>query len=202
MKKLFKVIILSLLMVCFISFNMQFYIYADTAPRFAGELIGGVGYEETRYWYYEGSSTYFYSCAKQAFKSWMDESVNPVANLIVFNNTTYKNKACITIKVSFDGPGIGYNGKTEFFNRGQQISPYSFESWDNVVISYNASNGIIDNSKSYQVIETLCHEIGHAFGLTENNMNPNSIMCQYHMGRNVVVPTHNDIWSTVAIYYK
>lgn len=47
---------------------------------------------------------------------------------------------------------------------------------------------------------TAAHELGHVFGLAENNSNPYSIMCQNASGRKVSVPMYVDLIQVRNMY--
>jgi len=47
---------------------------------------------------------------------------------------------------------------------------------------------------------TMAHEIGHVFGLSENNGNPQSIMCRTSANRAVQVPQVMDRVSIIDKY--
>ena len=175
--------------------------YAVTAPKYGAELIGGLGeYGETdRYWYFNGSSPYYYSCAKNAMDMWENKETNNIADYISFVNTRDELLPSIVITASAVGKKVGYNGCTSHtLNRGSVYPNYS--DWDTAYITYNTTNGIVDSSVSYLVSAVMAHEIGHAFGLDEYNSNKNSIMCQWNYGRVAIAPTSNDIWSAICVY--
>lgn len=53
---------------------------------------------------------------------------------------------------------------------------------------------------SFEKIGTMAHELGHAFGLDENNKNTSSIMCQISSGRTVNKVSSEDYATVVDIY--
>ena len=174
---------------------------ASNAPKFGFQLIGGLGEygENERNWYFRGNSVYYLACAEYAMKMWEDTETNGIANYISFEKTKDSLDAEIFITISSDGSDARYNGYTvHTLNRGS-VDP-RHTSWDTADIVYNNTNGYIDSSKSYLVSAVIAHEIGHAFGLDENNANRNSIMCQWQAGRTAVSPTCNDIWSAICVY--
>lgn len=176
---------------------------AANAPAFDCSLLGGLGEygEVDRYWYFEGYDMYYLACAQEAFNAWQDTSVNGMANYISFERTGEELKAHITVALSSDGSDVGYNGYTRFTFNGSDVYP-NYSVWDRARLVYNTTNGNINEYCNHLITGIMCHEIGHAFGLDENNGNTNSIMCQWIAGRAVSVPTSNDIWSAIAIYVK
>ena len=172
------------------------------APRYEYMLYGGVGEygEKIRYWYFNNNDYYYMSCAQCAMNAWMDTNVNKMADYICFKKTTDKNRAAIIISLCADGM-CGYNGYTSHVLNNSGVLP-DYSPWDTAYVAYNTTNGYIDSRSSELIIGVFAHEIGHAFGLNENNNNKNSIMCQWQENRFVTVPTSNDIWSAIAIYVK
>lgn len=56
--------------------------------------------------------------------------------------------------------------------------------WKYGQIYYNLDNGLEKKDRK-KIIAVYAHEIGHCFGLDENNTNKKSIMCQAAYGRSV-----------------
>ncbi|MBQ3546528.1 MAG: hypothetical protein IJA34_16315 [Lachnospiraceae bacterium] len=205
-KKLFKKIgtlCVSLSMLISIGSTQVIASTNTNAPSFAFNLLGGIGEygESSRKWCFSSNNVYYMACAKLALDSWMDTSVNGMANYISFVQTSNESQATLKIIISADGETCGYNGKTNFFFNYGRVLPNA-SPWDRAVVTYNTTNGVISEYESEAITSVFAHEIGHAFGLDENNSNTNSIMCQWDEGRSVMLPTSNDIWSAIAIYVK
>lgn len=75
----------------------------------------------------------------------------------------------------------GNNGYTEFWN-DSQASPSSNYRYCRIYLNGNYTMGGTNNGLKNAVV---AHEMGHVWGLNENNSNVNSIMCQAGSGRAV-----------------
>lgn len=85
------------------------------------------------------------------------------------------------------GPYVGYNAQTSFYNDNIStgvIDKYKY-SWTRNKITLNTTSNSVSNMTGPQIRGVFAHEMGHCFGLDENNGNTSSIMCTWANGRNV-----------------
>ena len=102
--------------------------------------------------------------------------------------------------VSFTGVTVGIvNACTSYYNSwSNQMNPISKWRFTKVYINIDA----IAKYSSTQKQGMFAHEIGHTLGLTENNTNPNSIMCQAGYNRAVYTVQQCDNTPAVAACNK
>lgn len=151
---------------------------------FAGKhhLKGGVGKNKKSkqyYWVSSDLSGFMYNCAKDAMLDWTNN-----ASYINFSITRKKSKSVVDIYGSHDGKNAGYNAYTVFRNGWFSYVDPNEENWKYGQVYYNLDNRIKQSDRN-RIIAVYAHEIGHCFGLNENNTNRKSIMCQAGSGRNV-----------------
>lgn len=185
MKKVLVIFILTSIISCITSNR---YIYA-AAPYvyFRGRhyLEGGVGkygYGTRYYWISSKFSGYLYNCAKDAMLDWSKNS-----KMIDCKYASKKSESVLNMYCINDGEDSGINAYT-IHKRGvlSFVNPDE-KNWKYGQIYYNLDNGLsTSNLKDRKkIISVFAHEIGHCFGLNENNTNSKSIMCQAGYGRRV-----------------
>jgi hypothetical protein len=143
-------------------------VYAHNA--YAGRLIGGIA---SRYYYISSEVNYKSSLIVQGIDGWnFSYSRTGVSSKVSFNKTTNKSSSVMDIYGAWLGSGIG--GQTTYWSSaGSKISPTS-TNWKYCKVTFNV-DGVLSN---YEWTRTSAHEMGHVFGFSENNSEPNSIMCQ------------------------
>jgi len=87
-------------------------------------------------------------------------------------------------------PYEDWNAWTEFWKYGTQLNPNNENwGWNKIYINiYSASNYALTIRKGI-----VAHEMGHCFGLNENNANQYSVMCQMGYGRQVTSAQPDDL---------
>lgn len=172
------------------------------------QLSGGIGQSgnKTRYYWYDTSSfsSNWQSRVEEAMTAWCNTGSQGcgVYTSAWFKRTTTKSSSVIDC-YSSSSLGSGILGVTTFYTgtgtNSVQIAP-SKSNW--VWAKIRIATSTIDDlsyskAKKRAVIE---HEIGHAFGLDENNSMPSSIMCQAGSGRTAVKPSTDDCKGINSIY--
>ena len=145
-------------------------------------LEGGVGKskkDQKRYWISSGLSGFMYNCAKDAMLNWTNN-----ASYINFYITSKRPESVVDIYGSYDGKELGYNAYTVFRKSWFSSVDPDESNWKYGQIYYNLDNGLEKKDRK-KIIAVYAHEIGHCFGLDENNTNKKSIMCQAAYGRSV-----------------
>lgn len=161
-------------------------------------LSGGVGKNKNDmkyYWISGDLNGWLYNCAKDAMLDW-----NNHASYINFSKTSTKSKSSVDIYCSHDGKKAGYNAYTLFRNGWFSYVNPDKNNWKYGQIYYNLDNGISVKKSRNKVIAVFAHEIGHCFGLDENNSNRKSIMCQAGSGRSVTKVQKGDFKGVKSLY--
>lgn len=186
-----------------ILFNFSNNAYAETSyVYFNGKhhLAGGVGRygKDTKYfWISDKLSGFLYNCAKDAMLDWSNNS-----SIIDFKITKSRPDSVVDIYCSNDGKNAGYNAYTVFRKGLLTYVDPDKENWKYSQIYYNLDNNLNTNQSINRdrIIAVFAHEIGHSFGLDENNSNKNSIMCQAGSGRAVTNVQSCDFTGVFKLY--
>lgn len=174
------------------------------------QLSGGVGQSgnKTRYYWYDTNSfdSTWQSRVNQAMSDWCHTGSQGcgVYTSVWFKRTTTKSSSVVDC-YSSNSLGTGVLGVTSFYkgtgSNSVQIAPSKSNwVWAKIMIAtsrLDKMNPAYTNAKKIAVIE---HEIGHAFGLDENNSKTGSIMCQTSSGRTAVRPSADDCNGVNSIY--
>lgn len=133
------------------------------------QLSGGVGqYGNFRRYYWRSGNVdaYWSTYVSSAFDRWVNTSGAPgVTTSISFRATTVKADATIEVMNDVLDPNV--TGLTEFYLYSTKIDDPSSRSWGWAIIKYDGNK-----TQSYsqeKKIGLICHELGHAMGLSHNN---------------------------------
>lgn len=94
-------------------------------------------------------------------------------------------------------PWNGANGWTEFFRYGNSVNPF-IENWGWGKITLNNYN--MSSKSSSQKKGVVAHEMGHVFGLDDNNTNTQTVMCQEIGGPAVTSAQKGDLKGINYLY--
>lgn len=180
MRKVFAIIIsLTFIITCII--NVQAY------NLIGYKLVSGVTYKK---YYISSTASDFTSNIETAINQWM----YPIGmtNKINFTKTTdYMNSQMdVFAEYRSSGTHSNANGWTEFGYRNppRQLT-YPDSNYDGGIIYLNIYNVTANTTRTVGVI---AHEMGHVFGLHENNANQYAVMCQEAYGRLVTRAGEDD----------
>ncbi len=76
----------------------------------------------------------------------------------------------------------GILAETQLYANGSTVDP-NMNNWSYAEIHINDYEFKKSSFSNEQAQGTIIHEMGHAFGLAHNNLNPYSIMCQTNSRR-------------------
>lgn len=184
MKKIGKKVTIIALVLLFNSLALPTQVDAAAiSPRLGGKYAQGVS--NITVWLNYSSGIGF----------WEDFIVVGVNN---WRNPGWSNKIKMTVVSSNAGSNIDFHrqnnsfwplsgilAETRHFQWGSlQVNP-RISNWNFTEIHINHDTFRNSNFSNEAARGTIIHELGHAFGLDENNGNINSVMCQYGAGRNV-----------------
>jgi hypothetical protein len=174
MKKYRKMIIM------FIIITMFTFVATEAYNLTGYKLTGGVTYKK---YYISSSATSFVADVDTAVNQWMF----PIGatNKISFTKTTTYMDSIMDIYAQYATTGTYQitNAWTEigYLNPPRQLA-YPDSNYDGGVIYLNTYNVTAGQTRTVGV---AAHEMGHVFGLFDNNTNVNAVMCQEGSGRAV-----------------
>lgn len=152
-------------------------------PLLSGNLLWNI--ESYRY-YVDSTATPYLTPIANAANNWVYTGYGYNR---LYPNTRTTNIASSAVDIyAYNQSDLG-NARTFFFARTNGTTGNAY------LVDPNVSNwlfneiklniGYISNKSSTAQQGVVAHEFGHAFGLDENNANPESIMCQSSSGRSV-----------------
>lgn len=196
--------VLVLLLAILSCFNMHVSAYC----LFGNKLVGGVGNsgKNTRYYWLSDSAQTYTSTINAAMYSWNHTATSPgVTTPIWFEPVGSKTYSVMDIYTS--SVKIGAYGSTSFYSTSydntSSIEPEESNwRWCQIYLytEYFSGTNLISSS-GHTLQSTVAHEMGHVFGLDENNSNENTIMAQAkNRSESVVGPAKDDCRGINAIY--
>lgn len=151
------------------------------SPIIGGKYQNGVG--RVVYWIdYSSGANYYEYLIKNAVQNWMYTGYdNPIYMYPVSSNVG--SNMDFYAKTNAFWPGTStVLGETRFFkDGGSRVNPTVGITYYYTDIYINHDTNKVRPANDVEV--TLKHELGHAFGLAENNQDPYSIMAQAHTRR-------------------
>lgn len=93
-----------------------------------------------------------------------------------------------------------YTYTSYFLGNGTAVYPNGTTPYYYAEVHINNSYFLSDNFSNDSAYGEMRHAMGHAFGLTDNNMNHYSIMCSYSMPRQVNTVQLTDNNAIVSLY--
>lgn len=190
MKKLLRTVTV---LACFMFIiNISASAYVTMGNHVLNGGVGNYGYSK-RNFYITSSASGYSSQIRAAMSDWIyTTSRLGITTPISFVETSTQKSSVMDI---YAGSYTSYpynsaNAWTEFWIYSTQVSPHSQNwGWNKIYLnSYNMSSYSSTTKKG-----VVAHEMGHAFGLNENNSNRNSVMCQMGSGRAVTASTADDL---------
>lgn len=153
--------------------------------------VGNYGYSNRSY-YITSSASNYYSAISSAMSDWIHTTSRlGITTPISYVNTTTQSSSVMDIYAGSYSyyPYTDTNAWTEFWTYSTQQNPNNNNwGWNKIYINiYNTSSYSPDIQKG-----VAAHEMGHCFGLDENNSNQYSIMCQMGSGRAVTESQYDD----------
>lgn len=199
-----------LAIICTISLLTFLFIPANAYIVFECELSGGVGNsgKNTRYYWLDSSATPYTSSINAAMYSWNHTAKTPgVTTPIWFQPVASKSYSVMDIynekilnttvhgSTSYFATSYDYNSKT---------NP-NLTDWIWCKVVFDASkftgNNLTANS-GHTLQSTVAHEMGHVFGLADNDLR-NAIMTPiYYRGTGVQGPSADDCYGVNWIYVE
>lgn len=172
------------------------------------ELVGGVGSSgnSTRYYWLSNDAIAYTSTINAAMYSWNHTATTPgVTTEIWFQPVASKTYSVMDIYTSTDTDNI--YGATWFFGTNyddsSNVNPRTSNwRWCKIVLYTNYFTGSnLTSSTGHTLQSTVAHEMGHVFGLDENNTMPNTVMAQAKTrNTSVIGPTKDDCNGVNALY--
>lgn len=176
--------------------------YAADYYRHKYKLNGGVGDYGSyrRYYYITSSASSYSSLINNAMNDWIytTDRLNYTTS-ISYRSTTTQKSSVMDIYASNVPSMQGY--AYTYCMLYQKVVDPDVQNWGwNKIIINTAYFNNGDLSTSSIKKGTIAHEMGHCFGLAENNGNKNAIMCQFGSGRKVTSAQICDLKGINAIY--
>lgn len=149
------------------------------------KLSGGVGNSgnNTRYYWLSNGSQKYTSTINAAMYSWNHTASTPgVTTKIWFQPVSSKTNSVMDIYIYKNTDGV--LGETFFYgtahDNNSQIDPSENNwTWCKIYLyTNNFSGSNLTSSSGHTLRSTVAHEMGHVFGLDENNSKPRTIMAQ------------------------
>lgn len=181
---------------------------ADAYQLLGKELIGGVGNSgnNTRYYWLSNDAIAYTSTINAAMYAWNHTATTPgVTTKIWFQPVASKTYSVMDIYTSTDMNGA--YGQTWFFGTNyddtSKVNPRN-SNWRwckiSLYVNYFTSNNLT-SSTGHTLQSTVAHEMGHVFGLDENNTMPNTVMAQARArSTSVIGPSRDDCNGVNALY--
>ncbi len=169
--------------------------FAATVPTLGGYLSRGV---DSMCYYVDSSAEKYVSYINKGINRWTNSGYSPsdFINMTAVSSN-YATDVDYYAKAHNDCVIKDALAETFFFNSSAQ-EVYSSKPYYFAEITIN--NDTYVDLTSFQKIGTAAHELGHAFGLSENNNNTNMIMCQLGSGRTVNTVNSAEYAKVVDIY--
>lgn len=175
-------------------------VFADV-PRNYFELQRGI----SRMCYYVDSSANDYvDLINTGIRRWTQSGYSPsgVITMIPVSSTSATD-VDIYVEPSHYFSSSTILGKTYFFTKNgvqfPEYPPYPADSYYYTEIHLHEEN--VEARGDIEWIGTTAHEIGHVFGLAENNDEPDHIMCQTGSGRTTST-VHSEEYAMVISLYE
>jgi hypothetical protein len=189
MKKIISVLLLVTAIVSMATVNA--YAYNTFNDH---KMINGVGQSAnfTRHYWINSSASGYSGIISNAIYTWDHTASTPgVSTSIWFTSTSAQSYSVMDIYAS-TGSSNGVLGETKFFsqngNHNSIINPNNGDwRWTEI----HLYNSVLNTVNSFNKQGSVCHEMGHVFGLA-HNYNTGSVMCQLSNGRSVNRPSADD----------
>lgn len=168
--------------------------------------VGNYGYTNRYYWIDSDFSSTYTTYIKNAVSQWVNTTT--AVGVTTPISIVYSSDKDVTVfDVYSTYLGATTFGKTEFYKRdvpvelnsnGALPKNYGYTFIHINPTALNASRWGVEN---VQKQATIAHEFGHAMGLSHNNTDETSIMCQYQMGfRTAVRASAEDLRAINHLY--
>ncbi len=198
-KRLKRAILLGLSVVMLLSIN-QPVLAATNYVLIGGKLNGGVGNYgyNPRHYFITSSASSYKANVDSAMESWIRTTSRlGVTTPIYYEKVTVQKNSTMDI-YAVSEPYLYANAYTEFMKSGNNVDPSKVNwGWNKISINKPYFTNLSSKSERDGV---MAHEMGHCFGLDENNSNKYSIMCQSAYGRSVTKSQKCDLKGINALY--
>jgi len=189
-----------MLLIILLFFNSeQFLAYNTLNDHVINGGVGDYGYTN-RYYFITSSAAGYASEIKSAMNDWIYTTQRlGITTPISYKQTTSQKSSVMDIYACYSSnyPYCNANAWTEFWRYQNGVSPF-YQNWGWNKIYLNSYN--MNNKTSILKKGVIAHEMGHCFGLNENNTNPFSIMCQSGYGRRVTAAQADDLYGINYLY--
>lgn len=162
--------------------------------------VGNYGYTRRYYWQYNLVGIY---------NDFLTDAVSDWVNTDVYTSISIRetgNQPDSSFDVYDSYLGTNVLGRTVFWTGETQVGLNSDGSltnnygWTQVHINTTALNNEDFAISNSQKQATIAHEFGHAMGLSHQNSNPSSIMCQTAYNRYATKPSSEDLYAINHLY--
>lgn len=164
-------------------------------PVIGGYLSRGV---DDMCYYVDSSANSYTSYINTGIRRWTDGGHSPsdFINMTAVSSN-YATDVDYYAKGMMDMFAVGALAETMYFtSSGAETSGRNSYYFTEISINIDT----FGNRTSFQKIGTMAHELGHAFGLEENNSSTSRIMCQLGSGRTVNTVSAGEYEKVVEIY--
>lgn len=193
--KLAKVIIMTTVLLATIVIQA----FAQDYVLFGHKLSGGVGNHgsNTQMYFVDSTASAYTGAINAAMSAW-----NNTGTAISFTNTSAQQNSVIDVLATYNNttPTLKDDNAWTLGIVGGSTVYMANQDWNWCKITINTFNcPTADTSPRNTTVVT--HEMGHCFGLNENNTNQSCVMCQEAYGRTATAPSQGDINGINAINY-
>lgn len=141
------------------------------SPVFGHKLMWGIG---GIHYYLSGGSPAYEDIIANSANNWVETGVG--WNPLWPNARAYVQSYAAYDIYTANSAGKGIIAETKFFDfNNNRVSPYVSDWRWNEIWIYTS---VFDTLSAYNKQGTITHEMGHVFGLDDNNSNRFSVMCQ------------------------
>ena len=202
-KKLINAVILLVAILCVASSVWAYIVFGHI-------LIGGVGKQGkfTRGYWKDSTVSAYSTLITNAMYNWCNtEYRHPYVRTSIWFVPSVKSSSVMDIYAQQSPPYPNVLAETQHYKYAYnetRANPYNEDwVWCKIIIYRATFDNLSTDGQgtgNFKREGTISHEMGHVFGLNENNSMPSSVMCQLSSGRTVNRPSADDCYGINYLY--